>query len=220
MMTRMILWAGLAISALVGCARGVPPPTAIPTAAPTRISLVASATAPPPTATIAVVGDAIPERVASTPFPAVVMPETPAADFTLRFAYGSCTITRILDTASQTLRQTGIDGVVVTVTLELQPHELRQIYDQMRAINFWGYPDPYDTILPETMIRVMPAPHPRYEFLVQQRSQTKQLIWDAATYQPTTRETDNLRALVQLLQQLIADHPATAQLPRLVEACA
>jgi hypothetical protein len=185
----------------------------LPTAIATPTTVLPTATPDPAFA-------AIPERVASTPFPTVAMPEQPPADFGMRFGYGGCTVSRILDTTSQTLTQFDIDGQAVTVTLVLPPTTLQQIYAQLRGINFWGYPERYDTILPNDMMRVMSAPYPRYEFVVTQQGQTKEVIWEAMITKPTTSESDQLRGLVALLQQTINDHPATATLPRLVESCA
>src|SRR5215203_3901438 len=53
-----------------------------------------STTAAPPATADPFMG--VPERIATTPFPAVTLPEQPDPNFAFSIGYGACTITRIL----------------------------------------------------------------------------------------------------------------------------
>ena len=213
------------LTALLSCTAGSSSPTATPAPAPNALIVrtpsatslpIAPSTQPTPTAEF---GD-IPERVETTPFPTIPLPIQRAPNFALGFGYGSCRITRRLDTFTQTLTQFSLDGTPMTITLTLQPNELDRIYQRMVEIAFFSYPERYTTILPDSMIRIMPNPHPTYEFVVRQDTRMHQVVFEDSVFRPTTTETDNLRDLVRFIREIVEAHTEMAQLPPLQEECA
>jgi hypothetical protein len=75
-------------------------------------------------------------------------------------------------------------------------------------------------MLPDSMIRIMPSPHPTYEFVVRQDTRMHQVVFEDSVARPTTTETDNLHDLVRLIREIVDAHAEMAQLPPLQEACA
>ena len=161
----------------------------------------------------------VPERIATTPFPAVTLPEEPNPNFAFSIGYGACTITRILDTFNHTLTQHSSDGSSATVAFRLTPDERITMYQAMKTINLFGYPDVYVSV-PENVPQMIPEPHPRYELVLRNGTLTKTITWEDAIARPSTAEADQLRDFIERVRTLVAHHPETAQLPLLNEACA
>ncbi len=162
----------------------------------------------------------IPERIATTPFPTSSLPAQPAANFAFSFGYGSCQITRVLNTFDDTLMQHSIDASPITTTFVLTADERSAIYQRMRAINLFAYPARYAIPMPDTMLRIYPAPYPTYEFTLQNDTLLKTIIWEDTISRPTSDEADQLHSLIAFLKSTIDGHPETQQIPPLIEACA
>jgi hypothetical protein len=161
----------------------------------------------------------IPERIATTPFPVVSLPEQPDQNFAFSIGYGACTITRILDTFNHTLTQHANDGSSATVSFRLTSDERITIYQTIKTINLFGYPDVYVSV-PENVPQIIPEPHPRYELVLQNGTLTKKVTWVDSIARPTTAQADRLREFIERIRTLVAHHPETAQLPPLNEGCA
>ena len=163
----------------------------------------------------------VPERIATTPFSTVTLPEQPDPNFAFSVGYGACEITRVLDTFTRTLTQHSMDGSsAVTVPFTLTPDERVTIYQAIKTINLFGYPDVYVIPVPENTPRIIPEPHPRYELVLRNGTLNKRFTWEDSIARPTTTEADQLRDFIERIRALVATHRETAQLPPLNEACA
>jgi hypothetical protein len=220
---------GTGIILLIACnapAAAPAQPTAAPAlaAAPAPSSLpaasVPAATIPLATATPSPDWMGIPERVPTTPFPTVVMPTQPASNFAFSFGYGACQITRILNTFDDTLTQQSSNTAPVSTTLVLTADERNAIYRRMRAINLFAFPTSYSIAMPDTMLRIYAAPHPRYEFTLRNNTLLKTITWEDAIARPTSDDADQLRDLIAFLKTTVEVHAELKRLPPLVEGCA
>jgi hypothetical protein len=218
---------GVAVVLLIACDPLSATPTPSPSPAPASplatlpsSSSAAAVTVFPITITPRPDWMGIPERIATTPFPTSSLPAQPAANFAFTFGYGGCQITRVLNTFSNTLMQHSIDTPPITTTLVLTSGERDAIYERMRAINLFAYPARYTIPVPDTMIRISPAPHPTYEFTLRNGRLLKTIIWEDDIWRPTSDEADQLHSLITFLISTIEGHAEIQQLPPLVEACA
>lgn len=232
--SRRVLMTLFALVALSACTSSVTPdtlpavepPTATPRALVARptSSTTGSSEAPSPPSLPG--GDGafdygdVPALVVTTPFPTVALPEQPASNFALTFGYGACQTTRILNTFDRTLTQFDLDGTPTSVSVTVEPADLERIYRFMATIAFFSYPERYSTILPDTMVRIMPSPHPTYEFRVRNGDLEKTVVFTDNVFRPLTVETEHLRALVTLLKAVVEAQPELSELPPLREACA
>jgi len=164
--------------------------------------------------------DGVPERVPTTPLPTSALPMQPALNFAFSFGYGSCQVTRVLNTFDDTLMQDSIDASPITTTFVLTADERGTIYQRMRAINLFAYPPNYTIPIPDNAPSISAAPHPRYEFTLRNDTLLKTIIWEDAIWRPTSDEADQLRDLIAFLKSTIEGHAEIQRLPRLVEACA
>ena len=165
---------------------------------------------------------AVPERVSTTPFPAVALPDQPAANFAFSFSYGSCPVTRVVSTFDNTLMQSAQpdhNALPITVTLRLSDDERSEIYARMRSINLFGYPKIYTIPLPENAIRVYVTPHSTYYFILRNDTVLTTITWNDEIPRPTTTEADNLRELIMFLRTLIEARPEIEQLPPIIGGC-
>jgi len=218
---------GLAAMLLIACDALADAPTpspsfapASPVAASPSPAFAAAVTVFPITITPRPDENGIPERVATTPFPTSSLLDQPAANFAFSFGYGACQITRVLNTFGDTLMQHSIDAAPITITLILTTDERNAIYQRMHAMNLFAYPARYIIPLPDTMIRISPAPHPTYEFTLRNDTLLKTIIWEDDIWRPTSDEADQLHDLIAFLKSTIEGHAEIQQLPPLVEACA
>lgn len=215
---------------LIACDALTATPTPSPSSAPTPVSTSASALAASSSSAAATVFPItitprpdwmdIPERVPTTPFPTSSLPAQPAANFAFSFGYGSCQITRVLNTFDDTLMQDSIDASPITTTFVLTSAERDAIYQRMRTMNLFAYPARYTIPMPDTMIRISPAPHPTYEFTLRNDTLLKTIIWEDDIWRPTSDEADQLHSLIAFLKSTIEGHAEIQKLPALVEACA
>lgn len=225
MLTRYAI-IGMGAMLLIACDAPIAVPTpasssaSVLSSAPSPSPIAASATMLPTTTTPSPDWMGIPERVPTTPFPTIAMPAQPAPDFAFSFGYGGCQITRILNTFDDTLTQQSINTSPLTTTFVLTTDERNAIYQRMRAINLFAYPTNYTIPMPDTMMRIYSAPHPRYEFTLRNDTLLKAITWEDAIWRPTSAEADQLRSLIAFLKTTIEGHPEIQQLPPLVEACA
>lgn len=224
---------GVGAMLLIACdaltATQAPAPTPAPSSTPVPAPPVAALPSPASAAAVTMFPititprpdqDGIPERVATTPFPTSSLPAQPAANFAFSFGYGACQITRVLNTFDDTLMQHSIDASPITITLVLTTDERNAIYQRMRAMNLFAYPARYTIPLPDTMIRISPAPHPTYEFTLRNDTLLKTIIWEDDIWRPTSDEADQLHDLIAFLTSMIEGHAEIQRIPPLVEACA
>lgn len=164
----------------------------------------------------------IPERVSTTLFPTVALPDLPAANFAFSFSYGPCPVTRVVSTFDNTLMQSAqpdSNAAPLTVTLVLSDAERTAIYERMRSINLFGYPKIYTIPLPENAIRVYVTPHSTYGFILRNDTVLTTITWVDEISRPTTTEADDLRELIVFLRTLIEARPEIEQLPPIIGAC-
>jgi hypothetical protein len=178
-----------------------------------------STTASPPATADPFMG--VPERIATTPFPAVPLSEQPDPNFAFSIGYGACTITRILDTFTNTLSQHSMDGSsAITIAFHLTADERVAVYQAIKTINLFGYPDVYTIPVPDTTPRIIPEPHSRYELVLRNGTLNKTITWEDSISRPIAVEADQLRGFIASIKTLVASHHEMTQLPPLNEACA
>jgi hypothetical protein len=196
------------------------PAPASPLAASASPSFAAARTVFPITITPKLYQTGIPERIATTPFPTSSLPAQPAPNFAFSFGYGSCQITRVLNTFDDTLMQHSLNTPPITTSFVLTSDERTAIYQHMRAMNLFAYPTNYSIPMPDAAIGIYAYPHARYEFTLRNDTLLKTIVWEDALWRPTSDEADQLRDLIAFLKSTIEGHAEIQQLPRLVEACA
>jgi hypothetical protein len=171
------------------------------------------------------------------PAPASAMP----ADFSLRYVQGDCT----LDTRA------GVFSVVPggaspaeTVHLSLRSDELDSIYQEMRRVRMFEYPervhaqdvhgssaqrDALFALTGEGIVVVMRLdlkvpqrlqPVEEYLFEVQQNGVTSIVRWTDASAGPAiAREVEGMRAIVAVVKRLIDRHPEIRDLEGVARGC-
>jgi hypothetical protein len=224
---------GMGAILLIACDAliAAPTPSSAPASTPASTSASPLAAAPSPSSVAAVTvfpititpspdQTGIPERVPTTPFPTSALPVQPAPNFAFSFGYGACQITRVLNTFDNTLMQHSLNTPPITTTFVLTADERSAIYQHMRAMNLFAYPATYTIPVPDTMIRISPAPHPTYEFTLRNDRLLKTIIWEDDIWRPTSDEADQLHNLIAFLKSTIEGHAEIQQLPPLIEACA
>ena len=195
-------------------------PATSPPAATNVVSRAAVAPAASPPAATADPFMGVPERIASTPFPAVPLPDHPDSNFAFSIGYGACTITRILDTFTDTLTQHSMDGSSAVIAFRLTPDERVAIYQAIKTINLFGYPRVYAIVVPENTMQIMTEPHPRYEVVLRNGTLNKTITWEDSVSRPSTVEAEQLRSFIARIRALVANHSEITQLPPLNEGCA
>ena len=150
----------------------------------------------------------VPSPLATSPLPA-----QPEANFAFLFAFGTCS-TDVLDTFEQTYTRQTNPGDSVTIPITLADAQMATIYQKMVEINFFDYPEVFEIPVKEGETYGMVTPAPSYRFTVRLGEVTKTVTWTDEIVEPTSPEAESLRDLIQLLLQIIEDHPDIQRMPK------
>ena len=126
----------------------------------------------------------------------------------------------VLDTKSSTLVHTPLDETVaVTISLRLTDDELASIYKKAISIGFFDYPSTF--VIPDDQVLGYMAPAFSYQLSMTNGEMTNSVSWtDDTMTKPTYTKADELRELIQLIEEIIRSHPEYKQLPGPSFACA
>ena len=126
----------------------------------------------------------------------------------------------ILDTKSATLVHTPLEGTdSVTISLSLTDDELVSIYEKAISIGFFDYPSTF--VIPDDQVLGYMAPALSYQLSMTNGEITNSVSWtDDTMTKPTYTKADELRDLIQLIEETIRSHPEYKQLPGPSFACA
>jgi hypothetical protein len=144
----------------------------------------------------------------------------PSTDFAFTFDAGWCGIGK-LDLFNGTFTtRIRTDKPDKTVNLILSQAEMATIYRKMIAINFFDYPEQYETVIASGSLVTAHAPANTYQLNVRDDGRTKSVVWTDNISSPTTIETENLRTLIRLIEQTIVNRPEYKNLPQRNFGCA
>lgn len=126
----------------------------------------------------------------------------------------------VLDTKSDTLVHTPLGGTdSVTISLPLTDDELGEIYEKAISIGFFAYPSKF--VIPDDQMLGYQAPASSYQLNMTNGEMTNSVSWtDNIITRPTYTKADELRELIQLIEEIIRSHPEYEQLPEPSFACA
>jgi hypothetical protein len=126
----------------------------------------------------------------------------------------------ILDSASETLTHTPIgDSHSVTISLSLTDDELESIYQKAISIGFFDYPSEF--IIPNEQVIGYHSPASTYKLSLTNGEMTNSVTWhDDTMTKPSYAEADQLRELMNLIEEIIQSHPEIKQLPEPKAGCA
>ena len=163
--------------------------------------------------------------LASCAPPATVVPTKtaiPIADnFFFVFLDYSCGAipVNVLDTKSSTLVHTPLEGTdSVIISLQLTADELISIYEKAISIDFFDYPTTF--VVPDNQVLGYMAPALSYQLSMTNGEMTNSVSWtDDTMTKPNYTKADELRELIQLVEETIRSHPEYKQLPEPSFAC-
>jgi len=149
----------------------------------------------------------------ATPSPTRIYAPEPEANFALYFSYGAC-LGETLDTFLGTFsRGMCPPDPPVTISFALTAEEMRTIYTEMAAIDFFGYPDQFSVVVPEGAVVGRVTPSDSYHLKVRNGQVEKELYWTDDIFDPTTQEANQLRAFLKNVIDIIHRHPELKQVP-------
>ncbi|HVF26368.1 MAG TPA: hypothetical protein VNA23_10790 [Anaerolineales bacterium] len=126
----------------------------------------------------------------------------------------------ILDTKSATLVHTPLEGTdSVTISMRLTEDELVTIYEKAISIGFFDYPSTF--VIPDDQVLGYMAPALSYQLSMTNGEMTNSVSWtDDTMTKPNYTKADELRELIQLVEEIIRSHPEHKKLPEPNAACA
>ncbi|HZD59226.1 MAG TPA: hypothetical protein VE439_02075 [Anaerolineae bacterium] len=147
-------------------------------------------------------------------------PKEPSQDFTLEFRYG-VGAKNILDTSNGKYKKDMVVEESIIIDLELSKEQLAEIREKMIEIHFFNYPDEFSS-KPNILLSLLRLPNAptigeyepfsSYYFMVRDGGRTKQLHWDDK-YINDSLEVQQLRELIQLIEDMIHSSPEYKELP-------
>ena len=153
--------------------------------------------------------------------PATTVP--PRTDnFAFIFQGSSCgpNPVNVLDTAERTLVYTPLgDTTSVTISLRLTDDELESIYQKAISIGFFNYPSEF--VVPDDQVLGYQAPASSYKLSMTNGEMTNSVSWtDDTMTKPGYIKADQLRELMNLIDEIIQSHPEVQHLPGPKAGCA
>jgi|SRR5215207_11475348 len=126
----------------------------------------------------------------------------------------------VLDTKSDTLVHTPLgETVSVTIYLLLTDDELGAIYEKAISIGFFAYPSKF--VIPDDQMIGYQAPASSYQLDMTNGEMTNSVSWtNNIMPRPTYTKAEELRELIQLIEEIIRSHPEYEQLPEPSSMCA
>jgi hypothetical protein len=146
------------------------------------------------------------------------LPAQPEPNFAFSFSYGDCGGT--LDTFEQTYSTLIKDGEPITIPVTLTDEQMMTIYQKMVAIDFFSYPETFRIAYDVNGVVGIQTPAPDYRIKVRNGELTHSVFWRDEIFEPTNREADQLRELIQIIMQVIKTNPDIQNLPELNFGCA
>ena len=125
----------------------------------------------------------------------------------------------VLDSANKTLTHTPIgDSRSIMISLSLTDDELESIYQKAISIGFFDYPSEF--IIPNEQVIGYHSPASTYKLSLTNGEMTHSVIWhDDTMTKPSYKEADQLRELMNLIEEIIQSHPEIKQLPEPKAGC-
>ena len=151
---------------------------------------------------------------------AIVPPRADNFAFILQdFSCGSIPV-NILDTSSGTLVYTPLgDTTFTTISLQFTDDELELVYQKAMSIGFFDYPSEY--VIPDDQVLGYQAPSSSYRLSMTNGERKNSVSWrDDTMTKPSYTKADQLRELVNLINEIIQSYPEVQQLPGPKAGCA
>lgn len=128
------------------------------------------------------------------------------------FSCGSIPV-NVFDTTSGSLVHTPLgDTISTTISLELSDDELESVYQKAMSIGFFDYPSEF--VVPDDQVLGYQAPSSSYQLSMTNGEMTNSVAWrDDTMTKPEYKKADQLRELMELIDEIIQSHPEVQQLP-------
>jgi hypothetical protein len=119
----------------------------------------------------------------------------------------------VLDTTSGTLVYTPLgDTISTTISLQLSNEELESVYQKAISISFFEYPSEF--VVPDDQVLGYYAPSSSYQLSMTNGDMKNSVTWrDDIMTKPQYKKADELRELMNLMDNIIQAHPEVQQLP-------
>jgi hypothetical protein len=145
-------------------------------------------------------------------------PAKPEANFGFVLEFGSCSIDK-LDTFTGEFTQDRVNEPDLTIPLELSTDQMQMTYEGMVEIDLASYPEEFK--VPEPLFgEVVRTSSPFYYALQLENGSIKISIrWLDDLVEPTTPKADRLREWFDMIINMIYDHSAYQQLPKVNFGC-
>ena len=126
----------------------------------------------------------------------------------------------ILDTSNSTLVYTPLgDTTSITISLQLTYDELESVYQKAISIGFFDYPSAF--LIPDDQVLGYQAPASSYQLSMTNGDMTNSVSWtDDTMTKPGYTKADQLRELMNLINEKIQAHLEIQQLPGPKAGCA
>jgi hypothetical protein len=137
----------------------------------------------------------------------------PEPNFGFRLESGAC-YTDVLDTFNGTLTKDLISEPAFTIPFHLPHEQMIAVFEKMVQIGFFDYPAIFSIPTPRfNQAWVIQTPAERYHILVRNGTASKTLDWIDEIREPDSREAQNLRALFEIITDMISSSPEYQHLP-------
>lgn len=125
----------------------------------------------------------------------------------------------VLDSFNGTLIHTPLgDTTSVTISLRLTDSEIESIYQKAVSIGFFEYPSEF--VIPDDQVRGYHSPYSSYQLSMTNSAMTNSITWkDDTMTKPSYTKADKLRALINLIDEILQAHPEMQNLPEPKAAC-
>ena len=135
------------------------------------------------------------------------------------FSCGSIPV-NVLDTTSGTLVYTPLgDTKSTTISLRLSGNELESVYQKAVSIGFFQYPSEF--VVPDDQILGYHAPASSYQLSMTNDEKRNTVSWtDDKMTKQSYKKADQLRELMNLINEIIQAHPEVQRLPQPKAGCA
>lgn len=127
--------------------------------------------------------------------------------------------TNVLDTVSGTLVHTPLgDTASITISLRLTDNELESVYQKAISIGFFDYPSKF--VIPDNQVIGYHSPASSYQLSMTNGKMTNSVTWtDDTMTKSSYTKADQLRELMNLIDEIIQSHPEIQQLPEPKAGC-
>lgn len=155
-----------------------------------------------------------PPPVSQTSQPVATPFATPvASNFNLIFKYGVGAKNE-LDTFKEIYTKDLITDAPISTQLILLPEELNRIYQKMKDISFFDYPEKFSALIPSGSTVQIVIPYDSYYFKVQYGSMVKEILWERDdVVSPLDEKTIKLKELISLIKGIIESKEEYGKLP-------